>query len=112
VGGAPDHLLGEPNLDNAPFLVIAVDEHLKRLPKKHAQRLFRGWAAALDRAMDWVPRGASGLVWDDPAKPHSPFGFTDMVGKTGELFFEFLVLFTQPSHASIPFRHRYNRLFT
>jgi hypothetical protein len=93
-GGPPDHPLGEPNLDNAPFLVIAVDEHLKRLPKKHAQALFRVWAAALDRAMDWVPRGHSGLVYNDPAKPHSPYGFTDTVGKTGELFFESLLYWT------------------
>ncbi len=94
VGGPPDHPLGEPNLDNAPFLVIAVAEHLKRLPKQPAQKLFRLWAAALDRAMDWVPRGDSGLVWNDPAKPHSPYGFTDTIGKTGELFFESLLYWT------------------
>ena len=88
VGGPPDHPLGEPNLDNAPFLVIAVDEHLKRSPRKQAQRFFHVWSVALDRAMDWVPRADSGLVWNDPAKPHSPYGFTDTIGKTGELFFE------------------------
>ena len=93
-GGAADHPLGEPNLDNAPFLVIAVDEHLKRLPKKTAHQQFREWSAALDRAMDWVPRGAAGLVWNNPAKPHSPYGFTDTVGKTGELFFESLLYWT------------------
>jgi hypothetical protein len=94
VGGPPDHPLGEPNLDNAPFLVIAVDEHLKRLPKKDAQNLFRLWSSALDQAMHWVPRGESGLVWNDPAKPHSPYGFTDTIGKTGELFFESLLYWT------------------
>jgi hypothetical protein len=71
-----------------------VDEHLKRLPKKDAQKLFRLWSSALDRAMDWVPRAASGLVWNDPAKPHSPYGFTDTIGKTGELFFESLLYWT------------------
>jgi hypothetical protein len=94
VGGPADHPLGEPNLDNAPFLVIAVDAHLQRLPRTQAEALFQEWAASLDRAMDWIPRSAAGLVWNDPAKPHSPYGFTDTVGKTGELFFESLLDWT------------------
>jgi len=94
VGGPVDRPLGEPNLDNPPFLVIAVDEHLRRLPRKQALELFRQWAAALDKSMLWVPRGASGLVYNDPAKPHSPYGFTDTIGKTGELFFESLLYWT------------------
>ena len=94
VGGPVDHPLGEPNLDNPPFLVIAVDTHLKRLPRKEAEALFREWATALDKAMEWIPRGASGLVWNDPEKPHSPYGFTDTIGKTGELFFESLLDWT------------------
>jgi hypothetical protein len=94
VGGDIAHPLGEPNLDNPPFLVIAVDEYLKRLPRKEAEALFREWAASLDKAMAWIPRSASGLVWNDPAKPHSPYGFTDTIGKTGELFFESLLDWT------------------
>lgn len=94
VGGPAERPLGEPNLDNPPFLVIAVDEYLKQQPRKHAAALFREWSAALDRAMEWVPRAASGLVYNDPVKPHSPYGFTDTIGKTGELFFESLLYWT------------------
>ena len=94
VGGPPEHPLGEPNLDNPPFLVIAVDEYLKRLPRQQAEALFREWAAPLDQAMAWIPRSSAGLVWNDPAKPHSPYGFTDTIGKTGELFFESLLDWT------------------
>jgi hypothetical protein len=94
VGGDLAHPLGQPNLDNPLFLVVAVDEHLKRLPRRQAPARFREWAASLDQAMDWVPRSASGLVWNDPAQPHSPYGFTDTVGKTGELFFESLLYWT------------------
>ncbi len=94
VGGPVEQPLGEPNLDNPAFLVIAVDEHLKRLPRQRALALFREWAGALERTMAWVPRSAAGLVWNDPAKPHSPYGFTDTVGKTGELFFESLLDWT------------------
>jgi len=93
-GGAVTHPLGEPNLDNPQFLVIAVDEYLKRLPRAQALNLFNEWSVALDKTMDWVPRSVSGLVSNNPAKPHSPYGFTDTIGKTGELFFESLLYWT------------------
>jgi hypothetical protein len=41
--------------------------------------------------MDYVPLAPSGLVWNDPERPHSPYGFTDTVAKTGELFMESLL---------------------
>jgi hypothetical protein len=93
-GGAEAHPLGEPNLDNEPFMVIAVDGFLKRKPTKPRREQFREWAAALDRGMDYVPRSSRGLVDNDPQKPHSPYGFTDTVGKTGELFMESLLYWT------------------
>lgn len=91
VAGPEDHPLGEPNLDNPPFLVIAVDAYLRQLPDAAARARFAEWAAPLERGMDWVPRDASGLVYNDPQMPHSPYGFTDTVGKTGALFFESLL---------------------
>jgi len=93
-GGPPDHPLGEPNLDNGPFLVIAVDEYLHRVGGAAAEGKFREWSASLRHALDWTPRSPAGLVWSNPARPHSPYGFTDTVGKTGELFFESLLYWT------------------
>jgi hypothetical protein len=49
---------------------------------------FAAWEPALVRGMDWIPRGVHGLVWNDPRRPHSPYGFTDTVAKTGDLFME------------------------
>jgi hypothetical protein len=86
--GAPESPLGEPNLDNGPYLVIAVDSHLDRVSAERRKLLWSRWAPALAKGMDYVPLAPSGLVWNDPDKPHSPYGFTDTVGKTGELFME------------------------
>ena len=94
VAGPEDHPLGEPNLDNAMFLAIAVDEHLKRLPARDRLALWREWSEPLVRALNYVPRSPAGLVFNDPQKPHSPYGFTDTVGKTGELLFESLLYWT------------------
>lgn len=94
VAGPEDHPLGEPNLDNAAFLVIAVDAHLARVSPARQLALFREWSEPLRRALDYVPRSPAGLVFNDPARPHSPYGFTDTVGKTGELFFESLLYWT------------------
>lgn len=92
--GSPRAPLGEPNLDNPAFLVLAVDEHLTRVPPDRARGLFEEWALALERGLAWVPLSARGLVWNDPERPHSPYGFTDTVGKTGELLMESLLHWT------------------
>ncbi|HYA48388.1 MAG TPA: hypothetical protein VEG35_01710, partial [Burkholderiales bacterium] len=86
--GAADSPLGEPNIDNAQFLVFAVSGCLEMIPEDQRSSLYKKWSPALIRGMNWIPRGANGLVWNDPRKPHSPYGFTDTVGKTGDLFME------------------------
>ncbi|WP_165226221.1 hypothetical protein [Aquisphaera insulae] len=103
--GAPDHPVGLANLDNPAFLVIAVDEHLRRLPESAARSLFDEWSPQLDRAMAWVPRNPGGLVYNDPARPHSPYGFTDTVGKTGELFMESLLDWTASRRLATRHQH-------
>lgn len=71
--------------DNAQFLVKAAWE-IWRASGSTAH--FSGHAAALARAMNGVPRNAAtGLVWIDPAAPHSSYGFTDSIVKTGDELF-------------------------
>jgi hypothetical protein len=86
--GSPENPLGEPNLDNGPFLVFAAAICHDTVTAERRKFLYRKWAPALAKGMDYVPLAPSGLVWNDPDKPHSPYGFTDTVGKTGELFME------------------------
>lgn len=76
--------IAAPPLDNAQFLTkiaCTYARHMKDLD------LFGEIVDRLDRAMDWVPLSRDGLVWNDPENPHSPYGFTDCIGKTGELLF-------------------------
>jgi hypothetical protein len=89
--GAPESPLGEPNIDNAQFLVFAVNTYLEMNFADRREGLFGKWSPHLIKGMDYIALAASGLVWNDPAKPHSPYGFTDTVAKTGELFMESLL---------------------
>jgi len=89
--GAPETPLGEPNIDNAQFLVFAVASYLDMVPTDRQKFLYKKWSSPLQKGMNYIPLAASGLVWNDPAKPHSPYGFTDTVAKTGELFMESLL---------------------
>ena len=86
--GAKGHPVGKANLDNTPFLVIAVNFYLEGLRDEEASANFVKWQSALDRGMEIIPVGEDGLVWNDPVEPHSPYGFTDTVCKTGRLFME------------------------
>lgn len=79
--------VGRANLDNTPFGVFLMYEHVKR----RGGELFAERYSLLEKGMLAIPRSVSGLVYNDPAGPHSPYGFTDTVCKTGELFMESLI---------------------
>ncbi len=89
--GAP---VGEANLDNTPSWCLpctAICGFRRWKPLVRGKRKFFRWAEALDRGMDCIPLSGEGLLWNDPTRPHSPYGFTDTVCKTGRLFFESLL---------------------
>lgn len=83
--------IGEANLDNTPFLVFTVYSLYQRMDMEHFGILFREWEPYLSRGLSLIPLNQKGMVYNDPAKPHSPYGFTDTVCKTGELFMESLL---------------------
>lgn len=73
-----------PPLDNAAFLVSLV--YLYSI-NTNRYDLAAASLPTLDRVMQTIPRSENGLVWNNPDEPHSPYGFTDTIGKTGELLF-------------------------
>lgn len=89
--GGASNPVGRFNLDNGPFLVIAADAFFKLAAPGQAEACRKRWAPALARGLDTIPRSVNGLVYNDPADPHSPYGFTDTIGKTGELMKESLL---------------------
>lgn len=89
---AGDGSFGRPNLDNAAFLILAADSVLKRLPASEAMTLFKRWVDGLEAGLAALPLDENGLIYNDPADPHSPYGFTDCIGKTGALLMESLLL--------------------
>lgn len=89
--GAMGHPIGEANLDNTPFLVFTVYSLYQRMDMEPFGILFQEWEPYLSRGLSLIPLNQKGLVFNDPAKPHSPYGFTDTVCKTGELYMESLL---------------------
>lgn len=82
--GPPERPVADVPLDNAAFMVLLVADYVRHTGQID---LFRANAQRLERAMAGIPLSEAGLVYNDPAAPHSPYGFTDCIGKTGEELF-------------------------
>lgn len=86
--GAKGTPVGLANLDNTPFLIFAVSVYFRLVGEAAARSLFHIWKEKLDRGMACIPLSADGLVYNAAEAPHSPYGFTDTVCKTGRLLME------------------------
>jgi glycogen debranching enzyme len=88
--GPKDHPLGaQPPTDNPQFLVKLVSEYFAlttdfRFVEERMEALWRGLVS--------VPISPDGAAYVDPASPHSGYGFTDTVAKTGAECFSTLLL--------------------
>ncbi len=89
-----EHFPALANLDTGPYLMMAADEYLSRLPIDEAKEQFLAWREGLARGLDCLPLDGSGLMVNDTTPPHSPYGFTDCVAKTGLLCMESLLLWS------------------
>lgn len=86
--GAP---IGEANLDNTPFLVYTVYSLSLSIEKQKFLPLLMSWLPYLEQGLSLIPLSPDGLVFNEEAQPHSPYGFTDTVCKTGRLYMESLL---------------------
>lgn len=78
-----------PTLDNSQFMVKIVYSYYQNTGDLTP---FRAHAARLVRAMEYTPRSpANSLTYIDPARPGSPYGFTDAVRKTGDQLYDSLL---------------------
>ncbi len=81
------------NLDTAPFIIIAVDCYLSCVEDEKAKDFFIRYKDTLCKGMDIIPVGENGIVYNNPKEPHSPYGFTDTICKTGYLSIETLIVY-------------------
>lgn len=81
----------EPPTDNSQFMVKLAYQYYRLTGDLS---LFTQYKKELVRGMEFVPRSpATRLVYIAPDRPHSPYGFTDTVMKTGDLLFSSLLYF-------------------
>lgn len=83
--------IGQANLDNTPFLVFTIYSLSRRMSDETFGPLFREWEPFLNKGLKIIPLAENGLVYNSDENPHSPYGFTDTVAKTGYLFMESLL---------------------
>jgi hypothetical protein len=80
-----------PLPDNPPSLAVAVLAYCRASGNKAYLSQRAGLLLEALRAMPRHP--VSGLVWIDPMQPHSPYGYTDNIQKTGEELFSSVLLY-------------------
>jgi len=88
--GAQTSPLADHALDNGPFMALLVATYTRRWGDHD---FFREHEPALRRGLDFVRRSPNGLVYNDPARPQCPYGFTDTVAKTGHVLFTSLLYY-------------------
>jgi len=82
-------VLGEqPPTDNAQFMVKLIAAYVELTDD---YQVFLQRRDQLYDGMEQVPRTDDGLVRIDHNRPHSSYGFTDTVAKTGKVFFSSLL---------------------
>jgi len=73
-----------PALDNQMYFVLAACELAQKMDRID---LIAAMADPLFAALSYVPRDVNGLVWCNPERPCSTYGYTDTVRKEGAVLF-------------------------
>jgi hypothetical protein len=74
--------------DNGPFAALLLASSATAWPDK---KFFCDLEPAARRALDFLNRSSTGLVFNDIEHPNATYGFTDTVAKTGHLLFTSLL---------------------
>lgn len=104
--GEMGHPIGEANLDNTPFLVYTVYDLSLRMAEEEFKPKWKEWEPYLTAGLKLIPLSENGLVYNDPEHIHSPYGFTDTIAKSGELYMESL-LFWRACRFMAELSHRF-----
>ncbi len=83
--------VGKANLDNTPFWVFLIGGLSLRMEQKEFAALFAELEPDIYTGLSILPLDENGLIFNDAKAPHSPYGFTDTIGKTGSLLMESLL---------------------
>ncbi len=86
--GGESNPINDHAKDNGPFMAKLVILDVNR---RGDLSFFSEVEGAIERGMDFLKRSPTGLVWNDPNDPQSPFGFTDTIAKSGDLLFSSLL---------------------
>ena len=87
--GSVNNPMGDPPTDNSQFMVKLVADYVYYTGDLD---FFRNVDDQLVMAMDYISRdNLSGLVYINPAQPHSSYGFMDTIAMTGELLYSSLL---------------------
>jgi len=82
------------NLDNNSYAALSFCAVLDKIKdEKEKKAYFNSRKKKIIRALDVMPKAPCGLIYNDPLDPHSPYGYTDTIGKTGLLCFESLLYY-------------------
>ncbi len=73
-----------PATDNPAFMVKIAELLCER---RGDYGLYKACRAALTKGLEYPKKSPDGLLWIDPAEPHSSYGFFDTIMMSGELFF-------------------------
>lgn len=77
-----------PATDNPAFMVKIAELLCER---RGNYDLYRACREALAKGLEYPEKSSSGILWVDPAEPHSSYGFFDAISLTGDLFFTSLL---------------------
>lgn len=90
IAGAEEHPLARENLDNASFFAYLLFAAHEAIGGEEKRDFYFRWKDVAERGLAVLPV-EKGLIYNDSRHPHSGYGFTDSICRTGYLMIESLL---------------------